>query len=171
MNKLILRYFLFLFTIIATSIQAAEKKVYGLHERVGLPDLDIKVHTKLDTGARTSSLGATDIRIFEKEGEQWVRFRPQVKGKKFSPIEKLLVRHSNIKRRVDDIQEGQVLHTVRPVILMEICFDGRLEAIEVNLADRSRFLYPLLLGSATLKQLNVMVDPSLRYQSTTANCK
>lgn len=171
MNKAYLRYFLLLCMIVMYSAYGAEKKVYGLHERVYLSDVGVRVHAKLDTGARTSSLGATNIHIFEKEGRDWVRFTPQIKGEELAPIEKLLVRHSKIKRREDDIKKDQDVITVRPVVLMNICFDGHLHEIEVNLTDRSRFVYPLLLGSITLSQLNAVIDPSLIYQSNIANCK
>lgn len=171
MNKVFLRYFLFLLMTIMSFAYGSEKKVYGLHERVYLSDFDVRVHAKLDTGARTSSLGATNIQIFQKMGKEWVRFTPQIKGQQLAPVEKLLVRHSKIKRRVDDIKKGQAELTVRPVVLINICFDGHLREIEVNLTDRSKFVYPLLLGSITLSQLNALIDPSLIYQSKIANCK
>lgn len=169
MNTRTIRSLLILLIFTLFSVQAIENHVYGLYEAIDLPELDITVKAKLDTGAKTSSLGATDIKTFKKDGVEWVSFKPQIAGKTLPEIEKLLVRHSNIKRRVDDINQGQVLHTKRPVVMLQLCFDGEFHTIEVNLADRSRFVYPLLIGSKTLIQLKAVVDPRLKYQAV-AKC-
>ncbi|WP_392567076.1 ATP-dependent zinc protease family protein [Utexia brackfieldae] len=156
----------------AENSHAENKSVYGLYEKVQFPEFkNVIIKAKLDTGAKTASLGATDIHFFERNGEQWVSFKPQIKGQDLPVMERLLVRNSNIKRRIADLSEGEdVLHTARPVVLMNICFDGKLKAIEVNLTDRSHFIYPLLLGSSALVELDAIVDPSLTYQSL-PNCK
>ncbi|MEG1082011.1 MAG: RimK/LysX family protein, partial [Pseudomonas sp.] len=56
--------------------QAAEKTVYGLNEYARLADIDLEVAAKLDTGAKTASLSARDIKRFKRNGESWVRFSP-----------------------------------------------------------------------------------------------
>lgn len=137
---------------------AGSGKVYGLFERVILPDIGPgAVEAKLDTGAETSSLGARDIIIFEKEGQDRVRFTPQLQGA--PEMELPLFRTSRIKRRADDTGDTSSLR--RPVVLLNICFDGKTYQIEVNLTDRSRFEYPLLIGSRALVHMGAAVDPSL----------
>ena len=47
---------------------AADKTIYGLNEHVTLLDFDLKVPAKLDTGAQTASLSASDITRFKRDG-------------------------------------------------------------------------------------------------------
>ncbi|MCF5381525.1 putative ATP-dependent zinc protease, partial [Pseudomonas syringae] len=53
---------------------AAEKTVYGLNEYAQLAGINLEVAAKLDTGAKTASLSARDIKRFKRNGESWVRF-------------------------------------------------------------------------------------------------
>ena len=52
----------------------SEKTVYGLNEYAELAGIDLQVAAKLDTGAKTASLSARDIKRFKRDGESWVRF-------------------------------------------------------------------------------------------------
>lgn len=150
-----------------TSINAQAKNIYGLYEQVYFQELgNVAIQAKLDTGALTTSFSATDISLFNKDGKQWVRFRPQIKGSDFPIIEKPLIRFSKIKTRHDDVRnEDDLLHSRRPVVMMNVCFDGNMHQIEVNLTDRSRFNYPLLLGRSALVQFKAIINPSLRYRA------
>lgn len=153
-------------------VNAQAKNIYGLYELVQIPAIDnLEVKAKLDTGALTSSLGATDIHFFKKNGREWVRFKPQVKALDLPVMEKEVIRHSKIKTRNDDVVESENnLHSRRPVVMLDICFNGIVYPTEVNLTDRSRFNYPLLLGSSALVEYQAIVDPSLKFQSA-AKCK
>ncbi|AZS49935.1 ATP-dependent zinc protease [Entomomonas moraniae] len=153
---------------------AEEKTVYGRYEMMKVEGLNGLVPAKLDTGAMTASLSATDIKVFKKDGEEWVRFTPQVKGKTFGPLEYPLAKMGKIKRRAadlvkvdqdDDADEEDPNYTYRPEIQMEVCLGNQLRTIDVNLTDRRSFSYPLLIGTKALRSFNAIVDPSLKYQS------
>ncbi len=151
--------------------QAADKTVYGLNEYARLVDIDLEVAAKLDTGAKTASLSARDIKRFKRNGESWVRFYLAIDAAHSHPIERPLARVSKIKRRAGDYNpdEGKA-YTSRPVIALNICMGTALRSIEVNLTDRSAFQYPLLIGSEALKHFDALVDPSLKYAAGKPAC-
>ena len=150
---------------------AGEKTVYGLNEYAELAGIDLQVATKLDTGAKTASLSARDIKRFKRDGESWVRFYLAIDDAHSHPIERPLARVSKIKRRSGDYDpQADKNYTSRPVISLEICMGKALRTIEVNLTDRSAFQYPLLIGSEALKRFDALVDPSLKYAAGKPAC-
>lgn len=150
---------------------AADKTVYGLNEYAQLNDIDLQVAAKLDTGAKTASLSARDIKHFKRNGETWVRFYLAIDDAHAHPIERPLARVSKIKRRADDYDaDDEKKYTARPVISLDVCMGASLRTIEVNLTDRSAFQYPLLIGSEALKRFDALVDPSLKYAAGKPGC-
>lgn len=69
---------------------AGEKTVYGLNEYAALQGIDLEVAAKLDTGAKTASLSARDIKRFKRNGESWVRFYLAIDAAHSHPIERPL---------------------------------------------------------------------------------
>lgn len=162
-----------LVALMPVSVMAEEEpQIYGLHEYVKLHELQIKVPAKLDTGAETASLSATNIQVFKKDGGEWVRFQLGLDSPyNQQVIEKPLVRMSYIKRRAGDREAGdEQLYTERPVVAMDICLGDELQSIEVNLTDRSDFKYPLLIGSTALKEMNAAVSPNNRFAAGQPSC-
>ena len=122
-----------------------ELEIFGWVERVELLDGDLSVKAKLDTGAKNSSLDATHIERFRRNGKRWVRFvvTDPDSGDDLV-LEKPLVRNVRIVRHAGEYQR-------RPVVKMPICFGERWREVEVNLIDRSNFIYPMLLGRTALE--------------------
>jgi hypothetical protein len=134
-----------------------KKQVYGWIEDVLIdPRHALKLPAKLDTGADTTSLDARNIRRSRRDGEDYVRFvvtEPET-GQSVE-LEKPFVRAVRIKGHgTEDVRR-------RVVVRMRICIGDRSRSIEVNLVDRGRFEYPLLLGRNALRDVAV-IDPNLR---------
>jgi hypothetical protein len=162
---------LFYLLLLPGATLAADKTVYGLNEYVDLADIDLQVAAKLDTGAKTASLSARDIKRFKRNGEHWVRFYLAIDDAHEHPIERPLARVSKIKRRMSDYDpDDEKKYTARPVISLDVCMGSAVRNIEVNLTDRSAFEYPLLIGSEALMRFDALVDPSLKYAAGKPAC-
>lgn len=153
MRKII---FIFLLTLILSIPAMADSErrdldIFGWVEWAELMEGKIRMKAKLDTGAANSSLDATNIERYREDGKRWVRFTvtdPESEEKLI--IERRLVRNVRIVRHGDEYQR-------RPVVKMDVCLGDRLQEVEVNLIDRSNFIYPLLLGRSALEQV-ALVD-------------
>lgn len=135
---------------------ADEKAVAGWVEYVVLYPGGLRLRAKLDTGARTSSLDATDIETFTNEDREWVRFRVTNAEGESIVIERPVLREAIIKRHFGRRQR-------RPVITLTLCIGDILEEAEVNLVDRSGFLYQMLVGRSMLKG-DFVVDPGRTFR-------
>ena len=151
---------------------AADKAIMGWLEPVVIDPLNFRVKAKLDTGAKTSSIHALDIENFKRNGKPWVRFTFEAKDRKHESskddvirritLERRRVRNVIIKRHNSNYQE-------RPVVEMTLCLDGRLRTMEFSLIDRTKFLYPVLLGRRALQKI-ALVDPSQTF-ITNSECQ
>jgi len=173
----VMRYLL-LTSLIATSSAIAkqnggdisEKIILGWIENIYLQPYDLKAKAKLDTGAKTSSIHAKNIEYFEKDGDRWVRFQfssdtklkekkyKEGKSKKVVTIEAPLTRSALIKRHKHTSME-------RPVVTLPFNLAGKEYKAEFTLTDRSKFLYPVLMGRRFLKHVAI-VDPGNTFLRT-----
>lgn len=137
-------------------VGAAE--VCGWVERVRLEPYGIVLRAKIDTGAKNSSLNASDIEFFSKNGIEYARFRVVNDKGATAVLEHPVVREAKIKQRQGKSEQ-------RPVIRLSICLGNVRKKVEVNLVDRSGFNYQMLIGRSFLKG-DFVVDPSqtLRFK-------
>jgi hypothetical protein len=134
----------------------AEKQVAGWVENVILFPGNLKVKAKIDTGARNSSLNADHLEEFERDGTTWVRFGLENwKGQAVS-MEAPVIRTVKIK------QHGTQA-AVRPVIRLGICLGDVYKEVEVNLEDREKFNYQMLVGRSYLRN-SFLVDASASFK-------
>lgn len=165
---------LLLLGALSLPVVAAEPTLFGRYEQVKVEDIGKTLAAKMDTGAMTASLSARDIEQFERDGEEWVRFRLAIEGADDTLYEQRLLGISRIKTRAE---EGQAVEpgnepprAERPVVGMQLCIGDQLREVEVNLTDRTHFSYPLLIGAETIRDLNAAIDPADRYTAGQPAC-
>lgn len=139
-------------------MRVREKKLLiGRNEWCRLPELNIPaIKAKIDTGAKTSSLHAFNIRTLTKHHKRFVQFE-------IHPLQrndKLLV--SCTAPLVDErhiiSSSGHKEH--RHVILTTVALGNQQWKMEVTLSNRDPMRYRLLLGREALNS-RVLIDPSL----------
>jgi hypothetical protein len=137
------------------------KQIIGIYEKVALPTEGLVLKAKIDSGAKNTSLHALNIQLFQQNGKQWVSF-DTVNGND----EKISL--SAPVHRIAKVKRHNALSQKRPVIITGVCLANFLRNVEVNLIDRGRLNYPLLIGRTYLEG-TFLIDVSLRY-TTQPNC-
>ena len=133
--------------------------VIGLREWINLPELGmVGLRAKIDTGASTSCLHASDIQPFDRGGEPWVRFTAHLGTlvQRRHRCEAPLVSLKTIKSSNGQAQSRYVIRT--PVTLGE-----REWLVEFTLTCRKTMRYRVLLGSKALVDGQLLVNPALAY--------
>ena len=125
------------------------------------------IKTKLDVGAQTSSMQATNIEQFELDGEPWVRFDftdedVDTEEAQVLRLEGPLVRQVVVKRH-------GASSVTRPVVTHEFCLYNQIYRTEFSLTDRGKFNYSILLGRSFLSQV-ALIDSSQVFLSR-PHCK
>lgn len=118
-----------------------KKILIGRDEMVKFPELGIDaLEGRVDTGARTSSMHASNVEVFDKDGERWVRFDfEEYKSLEAKLWKEKFVRSSNGKKQS------------RCFIKTKIKFaNGKKYPVTVSLTDRSKMKFPVLLGRRLL---------------------
>lgn len=143
-------------SFLAVSPLHAEPKVLGWLESIYLRP-DERLVTKLDTGARTSSISATNILLMEKDGKAWVGFTVPSKDSNYPGIylERPLTRKTRVKQHSGKSRP-------RYVVELDFCLAGKFYTAEFSLANRDNFNYRVILGRSML-QGNIIVDPARKF--------
>jgi hypothetical protein len=156
--------FFFWSSLAGSAMGMNEKITYGFIEKATLTDTDLILAAKLDTGAKSASLNATNIHEITLDGKPYLSFIvPSKEGDILFKCE--YVGKVNIKVRSGETSTSPLLRKSikRPVVLMHIRLGESEQLIRVNLTNRKRFIYPLLLGREAIVAFNGVVDPSLKY--------
>lgn len=147
--------------LVAPVVFAAKSQppVFGwIEEGLILPE-KVSVKIKLDTGALTSSIDAKDITRFTRNGEKWVKYKVEVKdsdtGKMVSiPFERRIERFLKVRGA------GGADH--RLVVVINICIGNQVYKEQFSLNNRSKMIYPVLIGRRTIEHLG-LVDVSRTF--------
>lgn len=138
-----------------------ERSVIGWREWVSLPALGIDaVKAKVDTGARSSALHASDIQYFTRDGVEFVRFSVH-------PIQRtakvtIVGEEELVEKRWITSSVGH--RTLRPVIITPISWMGQTWDIELTLVNRDAMGFRMLIGRQAMRQ-RLIVDPTRSYVS------
>ena len=131
----------------------------GWREWVSLPSLGIAaIQAKIDTGAQTSALHASDIEIVEGEGARRLRFRvfPRRRDTKNSQ----LVEAPLLDQRIVRSSNGQ--EELRFVVQASLSVLGEEWPIELGVTAREAMSFRLLIGRNALAD-RFVVDPAARF--------
>ncbi len=135
------------------------KIVIGAIEVCHLPELSIvDLHTRVDTGAKTSSLHVDNIQRLKKDGRTWVVFdiHPDIYNvDTVVSCEAPLFDVRRIKSSNGKSEERYVIKTL-------LDLGGQQWPIEITLTDRSDMSYLMLLGREGMGD-RVLVDPSQNF--------
>jgi len=133
--------------------------VMGWREWIELPDLGIKaIKAKVDTGARSSSLHASKLQVFERDGVKWVRFHvhpEQRKSEQSVEVEAMVLEFRSIRSSSGKAE-------IRPVIVTNIKLFGITWSVELTLASRDQMGFRMLLGRQAFRG-RFLVDAGNSY--------
>ncbi|NVJ65883.1 MAG: ATP-dependent zinc protease [Gammaproteobacteria bacterium] len=122
----------------------------GWHEKGSLPLLGIRrLPIKIDTGAKTSSLHATDIEVFNKDDSPWVRFKTVNTLGEAITIEAEMFDKREIKSSNGQVQARYVIKT-----MLEM--GGEQWPIQLTLANRKKMRFKMLLGRRAMGNMKVL---------------
>ena len=124
-----------------------------------MEDVGIKLKARIDTGARVSSIDAKIVEIkpaANGSGEKVV-FQIKDDDGNIKTLERTIVEWAEIKGK------GTEKTIRRPVVRLDFCLGGKRLEGRINLADRSAFLYPVLIGRNILKTGDFLIDPRKKF--------
>lgn len=129
--------------------------IVGWREVVTLPDLGLHdIKAKIDTGARTTALHASDIREIEHDGAPHVEFVPDHGALEPARAVRAALVHEREIKNTSGTPER------RYIILTRLVIEDREVPIELSLTDRAGMTFPIILGRSALCAVNAIVDPS-----------
>lgn len=142
-----------------TKKKVSSLPVIGWREWVGLPDFGIEaIKAKVDTGARSSSLHAFNLREFDREGERWVRFIVH-------PVQRKIDVTVEVEARILEyrsVRSSSGKATKRPVIITQLKLLGITWPVELTLASRDKMGFRMLLGREAFRG-RFLVDAGNSY--------
>lgn len=144
--------------------EASVPETLGFVEWVVMNDTGLRLKTRLDTGAKTSSLHAVNVESFKKDDEEWVKFQIPLADHKGQPTdgdidhEEIILELERPVERTVLIKRKGAPSQRRYVVMMDFCIAGTSHETQFSLTDRSNFSYPVLLGRRFMRDDNILID-------------
>ena len=114
------------------------------------------IRAKIDTGARTSALHATEITTFIRDGKDWVRFLSETGP----DADHIWCEAPLIEQRCVTSSNG--VDEMRYIIDAQIKLAGISLPVQLSLTDRTPMAFPMLIGRTALKR-HFLVNVSRKY--------
>lgn len=124
-------------------------KIIGWREWVSLPELGVKnIKAKVDSGAKTSSLHAFDMKTYTRGKSEYVSF-------KVHPNQRNSKQEIECRAKIQEyrkVKSSNGATQLRPVIYTTINLMGENWEIEVTLTNRDEMGFRMLLGRQSLRK-------------------
>ena len=134
-------------------------EVVGWREWVRLPELGIdRIKAKLDTGARSSSLHAYDMKRFRRRGVSMIRFKVHPIQREFRTVVEAEAELVDLRK----VRSSSGVQTLRPVIATVLALGDRSWEVEITLVRRDAMGFRMLLGRQALRG-HFVVDPGRSF--------
>ncbi|MCU0353400.1 MAG: RimK/LysX family protein [Cytophagales bacterium] len=122
--------------------------VIGRHDRIDLPDFGaFDIAAKIDTGAYSSALHCSEIKVRRKNGRRYISFR--ILDSHIPAVEHRRYVTTRFRRKKVRSSSGHV--EVRYFIQTHIVLFGQRIRAEFSLSDRETMRFPVLLGRKLLR--------------------
>jgi len=130
-----------------------DKQIVGLREQARIAGLNMVMQARINTQVANSVVDARNIQMFERNGEEWVRFtiyNPETKEPHVLERKRL---------RFQTVQTANPTPDRRPVVDIRFTIGKLTQRGEFILADRSDSEFPILIGRNLLRDV-MLVDVS-----------
>lgn len=130
-----------------------DKQIVGLREQVRIAGLNMVMQARISTNVANSVVDARNIQMFERNGEEWVRFtiyNPETKEPHVLERKRL---------RFQTVQTANPTPDRRPVVEIRFTIGKLSQRGEFILSDRSDSEYPILIARNLLRDV-MLVDVS-----------
>lgn len=130
----------------------------GWLEWLALPDLGLAaLQAKIDSGAKTSVLHASQIEQYQHQNSQWVRFYTHPlrhNAQQMVVCQAPLLTYQKVTN-----SGGYSEH--RPLIRSRVVLGDRCQQIDITLTNRATMSYRMLLGRSAMQDL--CINPNASY--------
>jgi hypothetical protein len=146
-------------------VDESGKVILGTAEWVWFDVLGRSVQAKIDDQSKSSSIRAYDIQLFERDGDEWVRFAlaaTEPNGADNAPAiyEAPLLRKVRVRTSGGDETES------RPVVRLKVKLGELIDNTEFTLVNRDTAAFSVVLGRSFLRDIAV-VDEERQYTQPT----
>lgn len=131
--------------------QCDGKYIVGPVETIHVQDLNMDFKARIDTGANTTSINAYDLHVIDGNNDpgnskkQWHQNLGKMLRFKTANAQGQEVSHTAKIIKISKIRNAQGVER-RYAVIMDLIWNGKSHAIPVNLRNRKKLEYKLLIG-------------------------